>query len=245
MGSQTTDLITTIKSQLKSKGITYKELAKDLSMSEANVKRMFAQQKINIDRLELICDRLNLDFMELVQIAQQQKSKVSELSLEQEKELLSDKKLLLIATLCLSGWSFEEMLDRYKFTEVELIGNLTKLDKINFIELLPYNQIRKKVSSRFKWQTGGPVQQFFAKHIQNEFFQSSFAKPTEQIIFISGMLSEESNKKIQQMMEELALEYRAALRQNKALGLDQKKGTSLVVGLRDWELSVFSELRKE
>ncbi len=244
MGSQTSDLILAIKSQLKAKGITYKELARDLSMSEANVKRMFAQQKFNLDRLELICERLHLDLIELAQLAQQNKTKISELTLQQEKELLSDKKLLLTASLCLSGWNYDEMLQRYDFNQIELIGYLTKLDKIKFIELLPFNQIRKKVSSRFAWQPGGPIQNFFAKHIQKEFFQSAFSKKNEKVVFISGMLSDDSNLKIQQLMEELALEYRALLRQDKGLDLDDKKGTSLVVGLRDWELSVFSQLRK-
>lgn len=244
MGSQTTDLMNALKSQLKAKGITYKGLANDLSMSEANVKRMFAQQKINLDRLELICDRLNLDLMELAQIAQQQKSKISELTLEQEKKLLSDTKLLLTASLCLSGWTYDEMLARYNFNEVELTGYLANLDKIKFIELLPYNQIRKKVSSRFAWQPGGPVQKFFAKHIQNEFFKSAFTKKGENIVFISGMISDKSNARIQKLMEELALEYRSLLRQDKNLPLKDKNGTSLVIGLRDWELSVFNKLRK-
>ncbi len=245
MGNQTSILIKAIKSQLKAKGITYKELAEDLAMSEANIKRMFAQQKINLDRLELICNRLNLDLLELVQLSQQHNKEISELTLEQEKEILSDKKMLLTASLCLSGWRFNDMLKHYDFTEVELIGYLTKLDKIKFIELLPYNQIRKKVSSRFSWQPSGPIQKFFTQLIQKEFFESSFTQTHEKIIFISGMLSDASNKKIQKMMEDLALEYRAALRQDKGLSLDDKKGTSLVLGLRDWELSVFNQLRKK
>ena len=244
MGTQTSDLISAVKLQLKANNITYSDLAEDLAMSEANIKRMFSQKKINLDRLELICNRLNLDFLELVQLAQQQKSKISELTLEQETQLIADKKLLLIAQLCLSGWSYQDMLDRYNLTEVELTKCLTTLDKINFIELLPFNQIRKKVSTRFAWQPGGPVQQFFAKHIQNEFFQSTFNQKTEKIVFISGMLSDQSNLRIQKLMEELAQEYRAYLRQDKPINLSDKKGTSLVIGLRNWELSVFNELRK-
>ncbi|GAA0203491.1 helix-turn-helix transcriptional regulator [Kangiella japonica] len=244
MSRQTSQLIETLKRHLRSQNITYKDLAAHLSMSEANVKRMFSQNKLSLVRLEAICNLLHMDILQLAQNAQSQQHKISELTLEQEKELITDFKLLLVAQLCLSDWTFEDMLARYQFTEHQLIQYLAKLDKINFIELLPNNRIRKRVSPHFKWQSDGPVRKFFAEHIQSEFFNSRFENPTEKILFISGMLSDDSNKKIQTLIEELGTAYRHQLSQDKDLALEEKKGTSLVVGLRNWELSVFNDLRR-
>ncbi|GAA4343332.1 helix-turn-helix domain-containing protein [Kangiella taiwanensis] len=244
MSRQTTQLIETLKQHLRSQGVTYKDLAKHLSMSEANVKRMFSQNKLSLERLETICNLLHMDILQLAQSAQNQQHNISELTSEQEKELITDFRLLLVAQLCLSDWTFEDMLARYQFTEHQLIRYLAKLDRIHFIELLPNNRIRQRVSPHFKWQTDGPVRKFFADHIQSEFFNSRFDQPTEKILFISGMLSDESNKKIQGLIEELGTTYRQQLRQDKSLSLDHKKGTSLVVGLRNWELSVFNDLRR-
>lgn len=244
MSRQTSQLIETLKRHLRSQNITYKDLAAHLSMSEANVKRMFSQNKLSLVRLEAICNLLHMDILQLAQNAQSQQHKISELTLEQEKELITDFKLLLVAQLCLSDWTFEDMLARYQFTEHQLIQYLAKLDKINFIELLPNNRIRKRVSPHFKWQSDGPVRKFFADHIQSEFFNSRFENPTEKILFISGMLSDDSNKKIQALIEELGTAYRQQLSQDKDIELNEKKGTSLVVGLRNWELSVFNDLRR-
>lgn len=244
MSRQTIQLVETLKQHLRSQNITYKELAAHLSMSEANVKRMFSQNKLSLERLEIICNLLHMDILQLAQSAQKQQHQITELTLELEKELMKDEKLLLVAQLCLSDWKFDEMLKRYQFTEHQLIQYLATLDKIGFIELLPNNRIRKRVSPHFKWQADGPIRRFFGEHIQNEFFNSRFDQPNEKILFISGMLSDESNQKIQSLIEELGTAYRQQLRQDKNLTLDEKKGTSLVVGLRNWELSVFNELRR-
>ncbi|WP_223668489.1 helix-turn-helix domain-containing protein [Kangiella shandongensis] len=244
MSRQTTQLMETLKQQLRSQNITYKELANHLSMSEANVKRMFSQNKLSLERLETICNLLHMDILQLAQSAQKQQHQITELTLELEKELMKDEKLLLVAQLCLSDWKFDEMLKRYQFTEHQLIQYLAKLDKVGFIELLPNNRIRKRVSPHFKWQSDGPIRRFFGEHIQSEFFNSRFDQPNEKVLFISGMLSDESNKNIQALIEELGTAYRQQLRQDKDLTLDEKKGTSLVVGLRNWELSVFNDLRR-
>lgn len=244
MSHQTVQLIETLKQQLRSHSITYKDLAHTLSMSEANIKRMFSQHKLSLERLETICNLVHMDIFQLAQKANQLQHKISELTLEQEQELIKDQKLLLVAQLCLSDWTFEDMLTKYQLTETQLIQYLARLDRINFIELLPNNRIRKRVSPHFKWQTDGPIRQFFGKHIQSEFFNSRFDQKNEKILFISGMLSDDSNQKIQSLIEELGTAYRQQLQQDKNLNLNHKKGVSLVVGLRNWELSVFNELRR-
>lgn len=245
MSSQTLEILDALKQELRKEGITYKALGKALDMSEANIKRMFSQHKISLERLEKICDLLHLDILQLAQSAHQQRKQISQLTLEQENQLISDQRLLLVAQLCLSDWKFDEMLERYSFAEPQLIKYLVQLDKIDFIELLPGNRIRKRVSPHFKWHPKGPVQNFFAEHIQNEFFRSSFTEKNEKVLFISGMLSDKSNQKIQELIDELGTAYRQQLREDKNVELAEKKGTSLVVGLRNWELSVFNELRRK
>ena len=75
MSRQTTQLIETLKQHLRSQGVTYKDLAKHLSMSEANVKRMFSQNKLSLERLETICNLLHMDILQLAQNAQNQQHK--------------------------------------------------------------------------------------------------------------------------------------------------------------------------
>ncbi|WP_144391595.1 helix-turn-helix domain-containing protein [Pleionea sediminis] len=242
---RTTEMIQALKKQLKQAGVTYAQLATGLEMSEANVKRMFSQGNMTLQRMEKICDLLQLDFLQLAQFANKQRSQVTELKLEQEEELVANKKLLLLAQLLLSRWTLEEVQEVYEFEEHELTQLLAKLDRIRFIELLPGNRVKLLVSSFFKWQPNGPVQRFFEQNIQVEFFRSRFNDETEKLIFISGMLSRGSNRKIQDKMTEIASEFERCLQEDMIYPAKEKDGCSLVMGIRSWEIKAFDDFRRK
>lgn len=179
--TQTHEIMSALKKQLRYAGITYAHLADVLNMSEANIKRMFSQKNMPLQRVEIICDLLDMDFLQLAQFARKQRYEIGELTMEQEKELLANKKLLLLAQLLLSRWTLSEILEHYQYQSHELTQLLAKLDRIKFIELLPGNRIKLLVSNRFKWQDNGPIQRFFEQYIQVEFFQSWFNQPNEKL----------------------------------------------------------------
>ncbi|NVJ61559.1 MAG: helix-turn-helix transcriptional regulator [Gammaproteobacteria bacterium] len=241
---RTSELLKTLKQQLRQAGITYAQLATELEMSEANIKRMFSQGKMSIQRMERICDLLQIDFLQLAQMASKQRSQITELSYEQEQEVVSNKKLLLLTNLVISRWTFDEIMAVYRFDEHELTQLLAKLDRLKMIELLPGNRIKLLVSSIFKWQPNGPVQQFFEKNIQTEFFRSRFQDESEKLVFISGMLSKTSNKRIQEKMAELAEEFEKCIQSDMVYPTKEKDGASLVMGLRAWEIKAFNDLRR-
>ena len=64
--SQTSQLIDTLKRELRKQRITYRQVASALELSEASVKRLFAGRFFTLDRLERICELLNMSFSELV-----------------------------------------------------------------------------------------------------------------------------------------------------------------------------------
>jgi len=68
--SQTLQLITTLKRQLKAHGVTYAQVATHLKKSEATIKRWFSQQSFSLSTLEAICDLIDMDLVELVQAAE-------------------------------------------------------------------------------------------------------------------------------------------------------------------------------
>ena len=95
--SQIKQITTLIKGLLKQQNITYAALADELQMSEANVKRMFAKQALSLQRLERICEILQLSMSELFLLLERNKVLVSTLTHEQEQQLVNDIKLLLVA----------------------------------------------------------------------------------------------------------------------------------------------------
>ena len=61
--TQTSALIDTLKKSLKTHQLTYALVAEKLNMSEANIKRMFASKRFSLDRLEEICQLMQMELM--------------------------------------------------------------------------------------------------------------------------------------------------------------------------------------
>jgi len=59
---ETKNLIEVLKKALKSHGVTYADIAAQLNLSEASVKRMFAQKHFTLIRLESICEMAQMDY---------------------------------------------------------------------------------------------------------------------------------------------------------------------------------------
>ena len=117
--STTADLVTALKRELKSAQMTYADLAKGLGMAESSVKRMLAKGEMPLSRVDEICRVLQLDFAELAGRLGNATPAQRVLSLEQERAVVADPKLLLVAICCLSLWALEDVLARYRLSEAD------------------------------------------------------------------------------------------------------------------------------
>ncbi len=242
---QTGALIDTLKQELKASGTTYADVADALSLSEASVKRLFSDNNFTLKRLETTCELIGTDIAELVQKTAQQQQRPTQLSLEQEKEVASDVLLLMIAVSVINGFSYEDLLSHYEIDEHECIQKLAQLDRIKLIELLPGNRIRLLVSPNFNWQPNGPIQKFFQEKVEQDFFRSRFDKQHEKLLVLNGVLSPSANKELQRKMQSLASEFNALLKHDAKLPMDERKGTTMVLALRQWQYSLFNNYRKK
>lgn len=243
--AQTKLIISTLKKTLKLHGKTYADVAQYLELSEASVKRMFAQQTFSLNRLDAICVMMNMEITELMRTVDESTSRqISELSDEQEKQLVSDIELLLVTISVINHFSFDEILKTYVITETNCIQHLATLDRLNIIELLPNNKIKIKVSSNFKWRKNGHIQRFFRDNIETEFFNSRFALPQEKLIVLNGMLSQESNAMFQRKFERLAREFDEMANEDSSLPQGHRIGYSAVMAMRDWRFSVFERFQR-
>jgi DNA-binding Xre family transcriptional regulator len=86
--SQSSQLIDALKLELRRQRITYKQVAQTLELSEASVKRLFAGRFFTLERLERICQLLNMSFSDLVRQAEKKVALTNELTLEQEREIV-------------------------------------------------------------------------------------------------------------------------------------------------------------
>ena len=244
--AQTKLIISTLKKTLKSHGKTYADVAKHLDLSEASVKRMFAQQSFSLSRLDAICQMMNMEITELIQqITDGNARQINELSDEQEKQLVSDIELLLVTISVINRLTLTDILATYTLTETQCIRHLATLDRLNIIELLPNNKIKIKVSPNFKWRKNGHIQRFFRDNIESEFFDSRFGLPQEKLIVLNGMLAQESNAILQRKFERLAREFDEMANEDSGLPLGERLGYTAVLAVRDWGFSVFEHLQRK
>jgi DNA-binding Xre family transcriptional regulator len=237
-------LIDVLKNGLRERGLTYAHVAQGLKLSESSVKRLFAQKNLTLERLERICELMGLEIADLLEQARAAEGRLTELSEEQERALVSEPKLLLVGILALSDWTAARILQQYQFTEAELVGLLTHLERLKVIDLMPDNRIKLKLARNFAWRKGGPIQRFFEERVQREFLHASFLRERELRLTLHASLSDHSNDVLQQRIRKIAEEFAALADDDRRLGHDKRDGTTLMMAIRPFEFSMFAQLRR-
>lgn len=237
-------LVEALKRELKARGITYAAVARGLRMSEASVKRMFARREFTLSRLDAVCDLAGVEFSELVRLSAPREAVISQLSIEQERELVANPKLMLVALCTLNHWTYEQILERYALSAAECVKLLARLDRLAFIELLPGNRIRLLVSRAFSWIPDGPIQRLFKEQFQADFFRSRFDKESELLILANGALSRPSVAALLARLRKAAAEFSALRSEDAPLPAAERTPITLLVAARPWSAEFLRRYRR-
>jgi transcriptional regulator with XRE-family HTH domain len=241
---QTLALVEALKRALKARGITYAQVAKALKLSEPSVKRMFSGGHFTLDRLDQVCELAHTTIADLARALDGAKDEISQLTLEQERAIMADRKLLLVALCALNHLSVEQMVQTYTLTRAECIALLLKLDRIHFLELLPGDRIKLRVTRAFAWLPDGPIQQYFKERAQSEYFASRFDGPGEMMLVVNGMLTAVSAETAAAKLRRIANEFTETHHTEAYLPPGQRRPVSMVLAIRPWELTAFRDLRR-
>jgi DNA-binding Xre family transcriptional regulator len=241
---QTRQIVETLKQELRKQGVTYRQVADALDLSEASIKRLFAENAFTLARLEQICELLHLEVSDLIHQMERNIELTHQLTLEQETELVSDVKLLMMAHFLMNKLEFSEIIDIYDISETEGIRLLAKLDRMKIIELQPGNRVKLMISKNFQLLPGGPIQRFYEKVVQTEFFNSSFSGNGEFRIYVSGMFSRGANAEIIRKIKRLADDAHELREDCESRPLAERFGCSLIMAIRPWEVKVFDDMRR-
>jgi hypothetical protein len=242
--AHTAALVDVLKRELRARGITYASLALQLQLSEASVKRMFSRRDFTLKRLDEICRYAQLEFSELARAVVRDETLITHLSLEQEKEIVSDRKLFLVAVCALNHVTFDQIVETYEISSAECVRLLTRLDHLKFIELLPGNRIKLLVSRTFAWLPDGPIQRFFNNQAHSEFFRSRFNRQDEFMLVVNGMLSKASSADVVNRLKRITREFSDLHNDDSRLPLGERSAMTLLVAIRHWQLAAFAELRR-
>jgi transcriptional regulator with XRE-family HTH domain len=238
------ELIDALKRLLRGQGLTYRELAVRLKMSEAAVKRMFSLRAMSLQRLEQICDVLDVGLSELAAESTRGRESMAELSEAQERALVSEPALLLALFLSLNRWRQQDVLTQFSFTEPQWISLLVKLDRLGIIELMPGNRARALTARNFRWRRDGPMERYFREHLLSDYFADAFDGEQDGLFLLSGSLSIDGVRQMRQRLEEVVREFDALLIRDATLSVKERIGVSLVLAQKPWLLQLFQQHRK-
>jgi len=236
-------LLRAIKSTLRKRGLTYRDLARLLELSEPTVKRDLSKGRFSLRRLDEICSALGLTLDDLLQPPEEQEL-VTELSEAQELTLVSQPKNFVVTYLLVNDWKFREITEAFRMDENELIEILLRLDQLKIIEYRPPHRVRKLTARNFAWRKDGPVHSFFVTRFVPEFFQSAFDGGGDAFRFVGGTLSAGSLSQFKIALERLAIQFEELARADARLPLEKRDGCSAILAVRSWEFSEFTRLRR-
>jgi transcriptional regulator with XRE-family HTH domain len=241
--SESTAIVQVLKRSLKTKGLTYRDIAKRVGLSEASVKRVFSANTFTLQRLESVCAAIGITMAELVRLASDShESGANVLSLEQEQLLADDPKLFACFYLLLNGRSSPEILQRMSLNERELRRFYVTLDAAKLIELQPRLKVRMRVGPVITWRAEGPLFREYEQRVKAEFLQSEFQGALEALHFRSAEISEASARILARKLEHLERDFVELATLDVALPAREKRNVALLVAFRPWVFSMFSSL---
>jgi transcriptional regulator with XRE-family HTH domain len=240
--AQVTDAL---KKFLKARGMTYAALGRRLNLSEGTIKRLFSTSSFTLRRLEQICEALEVDFYDVAKLARTQAATGARLSIVQEAALASNHRLLVIFHLLLNEWTINEMVERYQISKREILRLMRRLHDLRLIELGPSNAVRLLTASNIEWRNDGPVRQAYQKYVVGEFFDSPFGSRNQVLHFDSKELSASSIAVMTRRIDRLLSDFNELAEIDAPLMRSQKQSVGMVLAIRPYVLSLFTELKRK
>ena len=238
-------LVDALKRLLRRQGITYRGVAESLGLSEPSVKRMFSRGTFTLDRLARIAALLGMTLAEVAHAAEHDQPRLRTLTEAQEKELVADPVLLLVAACVVNNWTPQEIVATYRLTPAECLKRLLRLDRLGLATLLPGDRVRLNVARDFDWLPEGPIQRFFRKQQNEDFLASDFAAEGENLFFLYGMLAPAARLRLQSQLRKLRDEFADLHRESVRAPFAERSSVCLLLAQRPWEPRIFAALRRK
>lgn len=240
--SSTRDLVNALKAELRRAGITYARLAGELGLAESSIKRIFAKGDMPLSRIDEVLAVLKMDFAELArQVAAAQPPR-HELTAEQERAVVADPRLLLVAICALSQWTFDQIVQTYALSKAEAVACLLALDRIGILELKANNRYRLKIDKTFRWRPRGPVMQYFREHAVADYYDGGFDGDGELLMLVHGQIHPAQARAFHERLQRLAQDFAHQHLADRALPADERRPYTIVIGMRSWLFAPFRAL---
>jgi transcriptional regulator with XRE-family HTH domain len=242
MTGESARIVGNVKAALKSRGVTYADLARRIALSEASVKRVLSRGTLSLRRLEQICEAIDTSVAEVAQLQREAATERNDmLTLEQEKGLAADPQLFACYYLLANGRSNREIVNDMHTSPRAVQRWIATLKELGLLSQTSANRTRIRASAALKWRTDGPVRRMYEREVRGEFLQSLFGAQREALHFRSAELSEASCRILQRKLDRLVAEFRDLADLDSTLPSAGKRNVGFLLAMRPWVFSRFAK----
>lgn len=238
---QTERLVETLKRCLRARGLTYRDVANALHISEASVKRVFAEHSFSLRRLEEICKYLDMEIYELAKLARSKEDEARRLSLEQETALAEDPSLLTYFYLLINGWLPARIDREYGLSAARADAAIRELERLRLVKRLPRKRVKLLTSSTIIWHRDGPVRRRYERQVKSEFLSTDFGQTNEFLELATAELSAASMAIMHRKIERLLDEFYELAEIDTTLPHQQRRGVGFLAAFRPWAFSLLAK----
>lgn len=147
-----------LKRLLKEKGVTYRQLARDLKISESSVKKLFISKDCSYSRLNKICAIIGVELADVLKAAMENPLKTFRFTEKQERFLVENPKCFHVyVKLVFEEWSAGDLKEKFALSDASLFKYLRSLDQHNLIQLMPNGEVRCPDMTMVLLEDAGPI----------------------------------------------------------------------------------------
>lgn len=207
-------VIAALRQVMKSRKITYEDLAQRLGTSAQTVKRLVnGYGDCSLEKLVSACRAVGVEFFDLVKLAGEPSEKTFELSLEQEEFFVLHRHHLAVFNLLRKHKSIAEICADHGLSAACGRRYLRELEAVGVLERLEGDGCRLRFEGGHNWLKKGPLNRRFYADGMNQLNEFMMREPAPQdaermITWSSTQLSRASLETLMTEMKELGGRYR-------------------------------------
>ena len=162
-----------IKIHLKSNGMTYKDLAKALELSEITIKKLFSRGGLDVARLAQICEILSLSMEDL--FADAPKADVRyQMTLKEDRHFYENPMDYAFWCHLVALESLTKVEKELELTRAESLPFVRRLERLGYVELHPGDRVRLKHTTMVEANPKGKLRQSEGMKTRLDYIQGDF-----------------------------------------------------------------------
>ena len=235
-------IVAALKKILKLKGFTYYDVAKGIKISEASVKRIFSTNTFSLQRLETICNFINIKISDLCKINEiDQIEDKNEYTRAQEDFFCAHPKCMAFFELLLKDNSVLKIKQQYRLTDADIDYYLVSLENLGLITTSSNRKVRFTFKNVPVWKRDGKLAKKYIQIAKNEFLKNAFESNDLYSTFLNLELSTQSINRIKNQLADISKEI-MTLSNLERITKCKQDSIGLMMCFRPWKYSLFEEI---